>query len=241
MWRTILILAALVLATFAVTEWWIERGANCDAQEVHALSGACKVRVKRKAEEGDVVAQWTYGLHLLESEPSAARQWLRGAARQSRTGMDVYEMPGLCRTVFDPADVENTLLRVVRSSPDAHLLLFGLYLDRHCGVFSLDKASEQIPMLTQCASNRLTHFLDAVGRTSHAVSADTVLAIQVNLRRCRADMLNPPLYPKRTVGQFIAPRAEELAAIEARLASLLTVNQAAGQSLLRTSHAASKP
>jgi hypothetical protein len=179
------------------------------------------MQVKAKAEAGDAASQWTYGLHLLEGDPPAAREWLNRAAGQARTGIEVAEMHALCRVVFDPADVEARLLHVASTSPDANLLLLDLYLDPHCGRRDLDKAAAQIPRLSQCGSLALKDFLDSAGRDRFEVTRGTALAIKRNVEQCRAEIRQPLTYPRQMVTELLEPKVDELSSLELRIAPIL--------------------
>ena len=213
------LIVALMLAPLAA--WWIDSAVTCEVQDRYTLRGLCKMQVKAKAEAGDTASQWTYGLHLLEGDPPAAREWLNKAAGQARTGIEVAQMHGLCRLVFDPVDVEAKFLQVASTSPDAHLLLLDLYLDPHCGKRDLDKAAAQIPRLSQCGSLALKDFLDSAARDRFEVTRGTALAIKRNVEQCRAEIRQPPTYPRQMVTELLEPKADELSSLELRIAAFL--------------------
>lgn len=150
---------------------------------------------KRAGRAGDNAAQWAYGSYLeTENQESEARIWQLRAMHGARDGLDLRgEMLGYCDRIpgFDARTVEGIMLRIAQSSPDAHLRLLQLYIYPGCGAFNLEKASAQIPLLTQCAHLTLVDYLNRAESAHHRVLQPTREAIRSNMAICERELASP--------------------------------------------------
>ena len=172
--------------------WWIDSARTCETQDEYNLRGICLMRIQERAEQGDNAAQWGYGAYLeTKGRESEARQWQLRAMHGAQVGlalrseMKVFRdrMPG-----FEARTVETIMLRVAPTSPDAHLRLLQLYIHSGCGAFDLDKASAQIPLLTQCAHLTLEDYLERAASANYRIPADTRTAIRDNMALCEQEL-----------------------------------------------------
>lgn len=217
--RIALVLSLLVGAWTAW--WWIDSAVTCDQQDEYSYHGFCLMELQRRAESGDNPAQWAYGNYLAGIPPfDQAYDWHLKAMHGARIGLELRRsMDAYCDKVpgFDARTVESVMQRVVRTSPDAHLRLFQLYLSPPpCSAFSLDQASAQIPLLTQCAHLTLAEYFRAVERERYTLSAATRAAIRGNLDRCENELAHPP--PEApTVREFMPLQPNDIEALRRSL------------------------
>lgn len=217
----LLLLISTLMVTYTIW-WWID-SAHCDQQDEHSYHGICLMRIKERAERGNNAAQWAYASHLeTVQKESEARMWQLRAMHGARDGLDLRgEMLGYCDRIpgFDARTVEKTMLRITQSSPDAHLRLLQLYIYPGCGAFNLEKASAQIPLLTQCAHLTLADYLRHAESAHYSVPHPTRQAIRSNLTLCERELAHPPP-PGNTVREFMPVRRDSLDALRRQLASL---------------------
>ncbi|WP_026432402.1 hypothetical protein [Paracidovorax oryzae] len=218
----LLLLFALLIGIYTAW-WWIDSAHTCDTQDEYNLRGICLMRIQERAEQGDNAAQWSYGAYLeTERRESEARQWQLRAMRGAQVGLDLRsEMKVFCDRIpgFEARTVEAIMLRVVQNSPDAHLRLLQLYIHPPCGAFDLDKASAQIPLLTQCAHLTLDDYLERAESANYHVPADTRTAIRANMALCEKELAGHPS-PDTTVQEFLTVRRQDVEALLRRLAAL---------------------
>ncbi|MDA8456759.1 hypothetical protein M4R22_18520 [Acidovorax sp. GBBC 3334] len=115
--------------------------------------------------------------------------------------------------------MEAIMLRVAPNSPDAHLRLLQLYIYPRCTAFDLDKASAQIPLLTQCAHLTLGDYLERAESANYPVSAATRKAISDNMDLCKKELAGQ-VPPDTTVQEFLPVRKEDVETLSRRLAAL---------------------
>ncbi|MDA8523014.1 hypothetical protein [Acidovorax sp. NCPPB 4044] len=218
-----LLLILLLLITTYTAWWWIDSARTCETQDQYTLHGICLMRIHDRANKGDNAAQWAYGNYLeTEGRQQEANVWYLRAMHGARDGLDLRDnMKAYCDRIpgFDARSVEATMLRVVPNSPDAHLRLLQLYIYPGCGAFDLDKASAQIPLLTQCAHIALTNYLHRAEGTRHRISTVTRAAIRSNMNLCEQELMVPPPLGD-TVREAIPVRKEHLDELSHRLAAL---------------------
>ncbi len=218
-----LLLAAFLLIGIYTAWWWIDSARTCDTQDEYNLRGICLMRIQERAEQGDNAAQWSYGAYLeTERRESEARQWQLRAMHGAQVGLDLRnEMKVFCDRIpgFEARTVEAIMRRVVTSSPDAHLRLLQLYIHPRCGAFDLDKASAQIPLLTQCAHFALGDYLERAKDKHYRVSPATRAAIRSNMKICEQELENPPP-PGSTVREFMPVWRQDLDTLARGLAEL---------------------
>lgn len=183
----------LAIIVTGVAWWWTESAITCDAQDENSVRGICLMKLRSRAEEGNSAAQWAYGDYLArEGQYEKTYEWHRKAASQAKIGLDLRRsMDSYCASVvpgFEPAQVEAIMQRVAKTSPDAHLRLFQLYVTEGCGAFDLDKASGQIPLLSQCAYLTLEEYLKQARMKNYTVQKQTREAMHANLVRCSAEI-----------------------------------------------------
>ncbi|SFD34672.1 hypothetical protein [Paracidovorax konjaci] len=217
-----LLISSLAIAAYTAW-WWIDSARTCDTQDEYNLRGICLMRVQERAEQGDNAAQWAYGHYLeAESKQAEAQFWQRKAMHGVRTGLGLRDsMEAYCDRVpgFEARTVESIMLRVAENSPDAHLRLLQLYTYPGCGAFDLDKASAQIPRLTQCAYLAIARYLRTAEEKRYRVPPRIRAAIESNMERCAQELANPP--PQGTTVREIMPvRQEDLDDLARRLAAL---------------------
>ncbi|ADX44295.1 hypothetical protein Acav_0372 [Paracidovorax avenae ATCC 19860] len=216
-----LVLISILLGIYTV--WWWADSARCGQQDEYSYHGICLMQIKERAERGDNAAQWAYGSYLeTESQESEARIWQLRAMHGAREGLDLRgEMLGYCDRIpgFDARTVEGIMLRIAQSSPDAHLRLLQLYIYPGCGAFNLEKASAQIPLLTQCAHLTLVDYLNRAESAHHRVLQPTREAIRSNMAICERELASPPP-PGSTVREFMPVRRASLDALAHALATL---------------------
>lgn len=181
------------------------------------------MRIQERAEQGDNAAQWTYGSYLeTERREEEARVWQLRAMHGARVGLGLRgEMLAFCDRIpgFEARTVEDIMLRVTTTSPDAHLRLLQLYIYPRCGAFDLDKASAQIPLLTQCAPLTLRDYLESAERAHRHVSPATHEAISANVILCEKELAGQKP-PDTTVQEIIPVRRDHLDDLARRLAAL---------------------
>ncbi|WCM93468.1 hypothetical protein M5C99_01660 [Acidovorax sp. NCPPB 2350] len=217
-----LLIFSLLIGTYTAW-WWIDSARTCETQDQYTLHGICLMRIQERAERGDNAAQWAYGNYLeTEGELQQARVWHLRAMHGALDGLDLRgNMEAYCDRVpgFDARAIEATMLRVVPNSPDAHLRLLQLYTDPRCGAFDLDKASAQIPLLTQCAHLTLADYFERTQDKHYRISHATREAIRSNMKLCEQELMNPPPLGD-TVREAIPVRKEHLEALSRSLAAL---------------------
>ena len=207
-----------------VAWWWIDSAVTCGEQDEYTLRGVCLMRIKAQAEANDRGAQWFYGHYLLEqNRREEGYEWVRKSAASATKATQVGELPGMCDRApgFDAQWVEAKLQSLVKQSPDVHLLLIQLYISEDCAAFDLQKAAQEIPLLTQCAALTLRWFLKGVDRAKLPVSRETAQAINANLALCKEDLGTPQGGPVLVASEIIRPNEEEIAEVERRIAPLL--------------------
>ncbi|CAM4051510.1 hypothetical protein [Paracidovorax anthurii] len=218
----LLLIFSLLIGTYTAW-WWIDSARTCETQDDYNLRGICLMRIQERAEQGDNAAQWAYGSYLeTERRETEAREWQLRAMHGARAGLALRgEMLAYCDRIpgFEARTVEAIMLRVVPNSPDAHLRLLQLYIYPRCGAFDLDKASAQIPLLTQCAPLTLADYLESAGSAPHRVSPDTRKAILANMALCEKELAGQRP-PDTTVQEVIPVRKDHLQALSHRLAAL---------------------
>lgn len=191
-------LALVAIAGALIVWWWIASAVTCKDQDEHTLRGVCLMQIRDRAENGDKVAQWLYGNYLLGvNQKEKAYEFHRKAFAQASRGLDLEGLPLAFNCAqkipgFEPAQIEATMVRVADSSPDAHLGLLQFYLDNRC-MFSLDKASTQIPKLTQCANATLEHFLRIAKSHNYVFPQEALNAMYKNMDVCTAELTNRPV------------------------------------------------
>ncbi|GKT22403.1 hypothetical protein [Acidovorax sp. SUPP3334] len=217
----LLLIFSLLIGTY--TAWWWIDSARCDKQDEYSYHGICLMRIQERAEQGDNAAQWAYGAYLeTERREPEARVWQIRAMHGVRDGLDMRgEMIGYCDRIpgFEARTVESIMLRVVQTSPDAHLTLLQLYTYPGCSALDLDKASAQIPLLTQCAHLSIEHYLRTASEKHYRVPLATRAAIRSNISLCEKELADPPPLGT-TVREFMPVRRQSLDALSRRLAAL---------------------
>lgn len=218
----LLLILSLLLGTYTAW-WWIDSARTCDTQDEYNLRGVCLMRIQERAEQGDNAAQWTYGSYLeTERREEEARVWQLRAMHGARVGLGLRgEMLAFCDRIpgFEARTVEDIMLRVAPTSPDAYLRLLQLYIYPRCGAFDLEKASAQIPLLTQCAPLTLRDYLESAERAHHQVSPATREAISANVILCEKELAGQRP-PDTTVQEIIPVRRDHLDDLARRLAAL---------------------
>lgn len=216
------VIAGLPLALLAW--WWIDSAVTCSEQDEYTLSGVCLMRIKAQAEANDRGAQWFYGHYLMEqNRREEGYEWVRKSVASATKGTELMALPGMCGEApgFDAQSIESKLQSVAKQSPDVHLLLIQLYTLSRCAAFDLQKASQEIPLLTQCAALTLRDFLKEAGRAKLPVSRETAQAIDANLALCKRDLGTPQSGPVLVASEIIRPNEDEIAEVERRIAPLL--------------------
>ncbi|GKT22405.1 hypothetical protein [Acidovorax sp. SUPP3334] len=213
---------SLLIGTYTAW-WWIDSARTCETQDEYNLRGICLMRIQERAEQGDNAAQWAYGNYLeTQLKESEGRAWQLRAMHGARIGADLRDhMIGYCDRMqgFQASTVETIMLRVAPNSPDAHLRLFQLYTYPGCGAFDLDKASAQIPLLTQCAHLAIARYLGIAAEKRYRISPSTRLAIRSNMTLCEKELAGQTP-PDTTVQEILAVRKEDLDALSRSLAAL---------------------
>ena len=207
-----------------VAWWWIDSAVTCSEQDEYTLRGVCLMRIKSQAEANDRGAQWFYGHYLMEQNRWAeGYEWVRKSVASRTKGIELMELHGMCGKApgFDGQSIEAKLQSVARQSPDAHLLLIRLYMAEDCAAFDLQKAAQEVPLLTQCAALTLRSFLKEADRAKLPVSRETAQAINANLALCRKDLGTPQGGPVLVASEIIRPNEDEIAEVERRIAPLL--------------------
>jgi hypothetical protein len=207
-----------------VAWWWIDSAVTCSEQDEYSLRGVCLMRIKARAEANDRWAQWFYGAYLMErGRQPEGYEWVRKSVASRTKGIELMELPGMCGKApgFDTQSIESKLQSVARQSPDAHLLLIQLYMLSRCAPFDLQKVSQEIPLLPQCAALTLRDFLDKADSAKLPVSRDTAQAISANLALCKKDLGTPQGGPVLVASEIIRPNEEDIAEVERRIAPLL--------------------
>ncbi len=216
--RLLLLFSALI--GIYTAWWWIDSARTCDTQDEYNLRGICLMRIQERAEQGDNAAQWGYGAYLeTEGRESEARQWQLRAMHGAQVGLALRsEMKVFCDRIpgFEARTVEAIMLRVAPTSPDAHLRLLQLYIHSGCGAFDLDKASAQIPLLTQCAHLTLEDYLERAASANYRIPADTRTAIRANMALCEQELAGHAP-PDTTVQEFMPVRRKDVEALLRRL------------------------
>ncbi|MDA8523013.1 hypothetical protein [Acidovorax sp. NCPPB 4044] len=218
------LLLILALLIGAYTAWWWIDSARCDKQDEYSYHGICLMRIQERAERGDNAAQWAYGSYLeTERREPEARVWQLRAMHGARDGLDLRgEMLGYCDRIpgFEARTIESIMLRVVENSPDAHLRLLQLYTyPGGCSAFDLDKASAQIPLLTQCAHLTLSDYLEHAQTRRYRIPRATREAIRTNIKLCEQEVAHPPPLGT-TVREFMPVRQQDLDALSHAFAAL---------------------
>ncbi|CAM4051534.1 hypothetical protein [Paracidovorax anthurii] len=218
----LLLIFSLLLGAYTAW-WWIDSALTCETQDEYNLRGICLMRIQERAEQGDNAAQWAYGSYLeTERRETEARVWHLRAMHGAQTGLALRnEMKIFCDRFpgFEAHNVEAIMLRVAAKSPDAHLRLLQLYVYPRCGAFDLDKASAQIPLLTQCAHFTLADYFERVKSANYRVSSAARAAIRSNMRRCEQELANPTP-PGTTVREFMPVWQKDLDELSRNLATL---------------------
>ncbi len=183
----------VVLASASVfCWWWIDSYQTCPDQDEHSLRGACLIKIKKQAEDGQVGSQWTYADYLYNAEKKEeAEKWHQIAMRSSTKGTDIWgTLIGHCDKTpnFDHKTVEEKIKGIARVSPDANLLLLSLYLTRNCGAFSLEKASAIIPLVNQCAHLTLADYIRIAEDKKYRITGKIISEIETNLKICQHAM-----------------------------------------------------
>ncbi|MDA8454513.1 hypothetical protein M4R22_07050 [Acidovorax sp. GBBC 3334] len=218
----LLLILSLLLGAYTAW-WWIDSARTCETQNEYNLRGICLMRIQERAEQGDNAAQWTYGSYLeTERRETEARAWQLQAMHGAQVGLALRgEMLSFCDRMpgFEARTVEGIMLRVARNSPDAHLRLLQLYIYPQCGAFDLDKASAQIPLLTQCAPLTLRDYLESAESAHRRVPPATREAIRANVKICEKELAGQTP-PDTTVQEIIPVRRDHLDDLARRLAAL---------------------
>jgi len=213
---------SLLIAAYTAW-WWIDSSRTCETQDEYNLRGICLMRIQERAEQGDNAAQWAYGNYLMsQNKQQEAIAWHLKAMHGARSGLSLRgNMEAYCDRIpgFEASTVEAVMLRVVQNSPDAHLRLLQLYADPGCSALDLDKASAQIPLLTQCAHLSIDHYLGTAAEKHYRVTPSTRLAIRANMDLCEKELADPPPLGT-TVREFMPVRREDLDALSRSLAAL---------------------
>lgn len=207
-----------------VAWWWIDSAVTCSEQDVYSLRGVCLMRIKSQAEANDRGAQWFYGHYLMEQNRWAeGYEWVRKSVANATKGAELMELHSMCGKApgFDAQSIEAKLQSLVKHSPDVHLLLIQLYISEYCAAFDLQKASQEIPRLTQCAALTLRDFLKEADRAKLPVSRETAQAINANLALCKKDLGTPQGGPVLVASEGLRPNEEDIAEVERRIAPLL--------------------
>jgi hypothetical protein len=100
------------------------------------------------------------------------------------------------------------LLRWRRVGYGPRLLLLILLL--------IDKASAQLPLLTQCAHLTLEDYLERAASADYRIPADTRTAIRANLALCEQELAGHAP-PDTTVQEFMPVRRKDMEALRRRL------------------------
>ncbi|GKT22398.1 hypothetical protein [Acidovorax sp. SUPP3334] len=218
----LLLIFSLLIGTYTAW-WWIDSARTCETQEEYNLRGICLMRIQERAEQGDNAAEWAYGDYFMsENRQQEAIAWHLKAMQGARSGLSLRgNMEAYCDRVpgFEARTVEAIMLRVVQNSPDAHLRLLQLYAYPGCGAFDLDKASAQIPLLTQCAHLSIDHYLRTAEEKHYRVPPATRAAIRSNMALCEKELAGQ-IPPDTTVQEFMPVRREDVDALSRRLAAL---------------------
>ncbi|SFD69924.1 hypothetical protein [Paracidovorax konjaci] len=218
----LLLILSLLIGTYTAW-WWIDSARTCETQDQYTLHGICLMQIRDRAEAGDNAAQWAYGNYLeAQRREPEARVWQMRAMHRASIGADLRDnMVGYCDRIpgFEARTVESIMLRVAPNSPDAHLRLLQLYTYPGCGAFDLDKASVQIPLLTQCAHLAIARYLQAAEEKHHRVSPSTQAAIRANMAVCEKELAGH-IPPDTTVQEILSVRREDLDALSQSLAAL---------------------
>ncbi len=218
----LILIFSLLIGTYTAW-WWLDSARTCETQDEYNLRGICLMQIQERAEKGENAAQWAYGAYLeTERREPEARVWQIRAMHGAQVGLALRgEMKAYCDRIpgFEARTVEAIMLRVVQNSPDAHLRLLQLYTYPGCSALDLDKASAQIPLLTQCAHLSIDHYLRTASEKHYRIPPATREAIRSNMARCEKELADPP--PLRTtVREFMPVRREDLDALSRRLAAL---------------------
>lgn len=207
-----------------VAWWWIDSAVTCSEQDEYTLRGVCLMRIKAQAEANDRGAQWFYGHYLMEQNRWAeGYEWVRKSVANATKGIELMELSGMCGKApgFDARSIEAKLQSLTKKSPDVHLLLIQLYISEDCAAFDLQKAAQEIPLLTQCAALTLRWFLKGIDHAKLPVSRETAQAIHANLALCRKDLGTPQGGPVLVASEIIRPNEDDIAEVERRIAPLL--------------------
>ncbi|SDE57430.1 hypothetical protein SAMN05192589_12141 [Paracidovorax valerianellae] len=217
----LLLIFSLLIGTY--TAWWWIDSARCDKQDQYTLRGICLMRIQERAEQGDNAAQWAYGSYLeTEGKQQESRAWHLQAMNGAQAGLALRgNMKAYCDRIpgFEARTVEAIMLRVVQNSPDAHLTLLQLYTYPGCGAFDLDKASAQIPLLTQCAHLSIDHYLRTAKEKRYRVPPAARVAIRSNMDLCEKELAGQ-IPPDTTAQEFMPVCREDLDALSRSLAAL---------------------
>jgi len=218
----LLLIFSLLIGTYTAW-WWIDSARTCETQDQYTLRGICLMRIQERAEQGDNAAQWAYGSYLeTEGKQQESRAWHLQAMNGAQAGLALRgNMKAYCDRIpgFEARTVEAIMLRVVPNSPDAHLTLLQLYTYPGCGAFDLDKASAQIPLLTQCAHLSIDHYLRTAKEKRYRVPRATRAAIRSNMVLCEKELAGQ-IPPDTTAQEFMPVRREDLDALLRSLAAL---------------------
>lgn len=214
-----LAISSVLIETYTAW-WWLDSTHTCATQDEYNLRVICLLQIQERAEKGDNAAQWTYGSYLeTERREAEARAWQLRAMHGARIGLGLRgEMLAFCDRFpgFEGRTVEALMLRVAPTSPDAHLRLLQLYTHPRCGAFDLDKASAQIPLLTQCAHLTLEDYLARAASADYRIPADTRTVIRANLALCEQELAGHAP-PDTTVQEFMPVRRKDVEALRRRL------------------------
>ena len=218
-----LLLLFLLLIGIYVAWWWIDSARTCNTQDEYHLRGICLMRIQERAEQGNNAAQWAYGDYLMsQNRQQEAIAWHLKAMHEARDGLGLHgNMEAYCDRIpgFEAPNIEKVMLRVAPKSPDAHLRLLQLYAYPGCGAFDLEKASGQIPLLTQCAHLAIANYLRVAQEKRYPISPSTRASIRSNMVLCEKELAGQA--PPDTLVQEILPvQREDLDAISRTLGSM---------------------
>ena len=193
--KFLLPLAALLLVFAWAAWWWLDSAISCKDQDEDTVHGLCLIQLENQSKKGNIRAQWFYGSYLsVQNRDDEAYEWHRKAMAQAKIGIDLNQIiePYCYRRVpgFEPDKIEATMQRVAKNSPDANLRLLQLYVNETCGAFNLEKASSQIPLLTQCASATLGEYFRMAKKTNYVIRNEAQIDIKANLAICTKELTN---------------------------------------------------
>ncbi|MES2073960.1 MAG: hypothetical protein V4488_26640 [Pseudomonadota bacterium] len=158
--RMMLIWLALIMF-ISYAAWWYDSIVTCDTEEGYTVHGACLNILLEKANAGSAGAMDILATHYDGTEEGD--MWYRRAAM---TG-DVYILGGGILAAcgrktkgFSPAEVEGWMKAAYAKDPGAAFLLADLYIDfDKCGTRNLQLAVHYLPLMKQCQSGTIRHFV----------------------------------------------------------------------------------